>query len=255
MSGHSKWATIKHKKGAADAKRGRIFTKIIREITVAAKDGGGNVETNPRLRTAISRAKEANMPNDNVKMAIQKGTGELPGVSYESANYEGYATGGVAIIVDTLTDNKNRSSSEIRNIFTKKGGNLAGTGSVSWQFATQGYISLDKKQISEDDLYNIVLDAGAQDIKAEDPTFYEIYCDPKDFEKVKAAVQAKNLKWEEADLTKVPSNKVKVEDPGVAKQILGLIEALEDHDDVQKVYSNFDIPDAVLEQVAKEIEG
>jgi len=255
MSGHSKWATIKHKKGAADAKRGRIFTKIIREITVAAKDGGGNIETNPRLRTAIGRAKEANMPNDNVKTAIQKGTGELPGVSYESANYEGYATGGVAIIVDTLTDNKNRSSSEIRNIFTKKGGNLAGTGSVSWQFATKGYISLDKKQISEDDLYNSVLDAGVQDIKAEDPAFYEIYCDPKDFEKVKAAVQAKNLKWEEADLTKVPSNKVKVEDAGVAKQILGLIEALEDHDDVQKVYSNFDIPDALLEQVAKEIEG
>ena len=255
MSGHSKWATIKHKKGAADAKRGRIFTKLIREITVAAKDGGGSMDTNPRLRTAIGRAKEANMPSDNIDKAIKKGTGELPGVLYESSTFEGYAAGGVAILADVLTDNKNRSSAEIRNIFSKKGGSLGGAGSVAWQFSTKGYISIGKSQISEDDIFNLVIDAGAEDVKTEDPAFYEIYCDPKDFEKVKAAVQAKNLKWEEADLTKLPANKIKVEDVSSAKQILGLIEALDDHDDVQKVYANFDIADELMEQVAKEIEG
>jgi YebC/PmpR family DNA-binding regulatory protein len=252
MSGHSKWATIKHKKGAADAKRGQMFTKLIREITVAAKDGGGDPNINSRLRTAIGRAKEANMGSDNIKTAIQKGTGELPGVVYESASYEGYAQGGVAIIVDTLADNKNRSSAEIRNIFSKRGGNLAGAGSVAWQFASKGYILINKSLIAEDDLFNLVIDAGAENIETSDEG-YEIYCEMKDFEKVKAAVTAKGLKWEEAEMTKIPSTKVKIEDVAIAKQILGLIESLEEHDDVQKVYANFDMPDSVMEEAAKDM--
>lgn len=253
MSGHSKWASIKHKKGAADAKRGKLFTKLIKEITVAARDSGGNSDMNPRLRTAISRAKEANMGSDNIKTAIQKGTGELPGVTYESVSYEGYATQGVALIVDSLTDNKNRSSAEIRNIFSKKGGNLAGAGSVAWQFSYKGYISIDKSLISEDDLYAIVIDAGAENIEVGEKNF-ELYCDPKDFEKVKEALQAKNIEWESTELTQVPSSKVKITEASIAKQVLNLIEALEEHDDVQKVYANFDIPDAILEEMAKEME-
>lgn len=252
MSGHSKWASIKHKKGAADAKRGRVFTKLIREITVAAKDGGGNPDMNPRLRTAISRANDANMPKDNIKNAIKKGTGELPGVTYESCAFEGYGPGGVAIIVDALTDNKNRSSAEIRNIFTKRGANMAGAGSVAWIFTSKGYILMDKSQIGEDELFSLAVDAGAEDIKSVDKN-YEIFCDPKDFENVKAALKEKNLEWETADLTKLPNSTVKVSG-GDAKGLLGLIEALEDHDDVQKVYANFDIPDEVLEEIAQEIE-
>ncbi len=253
MSGHSKWASIKHKKGAADAKRGRLFTKLIREITVAAKAGGGNTDTNPGLRTAISRAQAANMPKDNIEKAIKKGTGELPGVSYESHSFEGYGPGGVAMIVEVLTDNKNRTSAEIRNIFTKRGANMAGAGSVAWIFTAKGYILIDKKAVSEDELFSICIDAGAEDIKAGDKSF-EVFCDPKDFEKVKAALEAKKIKWEAAELTKIPNSTVKVS--GVdAKQLLSLIESLEDHDDVQKVYANFDIPDEVLEKIAQEIEA
>lgn len=251
MSGHSKWASIKHKKGAADAKRGRLFTKLIREITVAAKSGGGNSDTNPSLRTAITRAQAANMPKDNIEKAIKKGTGELPGVTYESCSFEGYGPGGVAMMVDTLTDNKNRASAEIRNIFTKRGANMAGAGSVAWIFTAKGYLLIDKSVISEDELFSICIDAGAEDIKASDKNF-EVYCDPKDFENVKAALEAKNIKWEEADLTKVPNSTVKIGGPE-AKQLLALIETLEDHDDVQKVYANFDIPDDVLEKLAQEM--
>jgi YebC/PmpR family DNA-binding regulatory protein len=251
MSGHSKWASIKHKKGALDAKRGRLFSKLIREITVAAKDGGGSPDTNPRLRTAIQRAQDGNMPKDNIKNAIKKGTGELPGVTYEALAFEGYGPAGVAIIVDALTDNKNRAAAEIRNIFSKRNGNMAGSGSVAWIFTSKGYILIEKSQISEDELFSIAVDAGAEDIKASE-TNYEVFCDPKDFENVKAAIKSKNIAWEAADLTKIPNSTIKVAG-SEAKQLLALIEILEDHDDVQKVYANFDIPDEVLEELAQEI--
>jgi len=251
MSGHSKWASIKHKKGAADAKRGRLFTKLIREITVSAKNGGGNPDTNPGLRTAITRANDANMPKDNITKAIKKGTGELPGVTYESCTFEGYGQGGVAILVETLTDNKNRSSAEIRNIFSKKGGNMAGAGSVGWIFTSKGYILIDKASISEDELFSVAVDAGAEDIKTSDKN-YEIFTEPKDFEAVKAAIEAKGIKWISEELTKIPNSTLKITG-SEAKGLLSLIEVLEDHDDVQKVYANFDIPDEVLEEMAQEI--
>jgi len=251
MSGHSKWASIKHKKGAADAKRGRLFTKLIREITVAAKSGGGSPDTNPSLRTAINRANLANMPKDNITKAIKKGTGELPGVTYESCTFEGYGPGGVAILVETLTDNKNRSSAEIRNIFSKRGGNMAGAGSVAWIFTSKGYILIDKASISEDKLFSIAVDAGAEDIKTSD-TNYEIFTGPKDLEIVKAALEAKGIKWVSEELTKIPNSTIKVTG-SEAKQLLALMEILEDHDDAQKVYANFDIPDEVLEEMAQEI--
>lgn len=251
MSGHSKWASIKHKKGAADAKRGYLFTKLIREITVAAKDGGGNPDTNSRLRTAIQRANDANMPKDNIAKAIKKGTGELPGIIYESCMFEGYGPGGIAIMVDTLTDNKNRTTAEIRNIFSKRGGNMAGSGSVSWIFTTKGYILINKETIAEDMLFSISVDAGAQDVKTGEKS-HEVYCDPKDFENVKKALSDKKVKWESADLTMIPNSTIKVTG-AQAKQLLALVEALEEHDDVQKVYANFDIPDEILEELAQEI--
>jgi len=250
MSGHSKWASIKHKKGAADAKRGRLFTKLIREITVSAREGGGNPDTNPRLRTAMGRAKEANMPSNNIENAIKKGTGELPGVSYESCMFEGYGPGGVAILVEALTDNKNRTTAEVRNIFSKKNGNLAGSGSVAWIFSPKGFLNVDKELISEDEIFTISVDAGAEDIKTEE-NGYEVYCNPQDFENVKKALQDKNIKWSMADLTMIPANTVKVSGQE-AKQLMALIEALEDHDDVQKVHANFDIPDDILEELASD---
>jgi len=251
MSGHSKWSSIKHKKGAADAKRGRLFTKLIREITVAAKNGGGSPDTNPSLRTAINRANLANMPKDNITKAIKKGTGELPGVTYESCTFEGYGQGGVAILVETLTDNKNRSSAEIRNIFSKKGGNMAGAGSVGWIFTSKGYILIDKASISEDELFSVAVDAGAEDIKTSDKN-YEIFTEPKNFESVKTALEAKGIKWVSEELTKIPNSTLKITGSD-AKGLLSLIEVLEDHDDVQKVYANFDIPDEVLEEMAQEM--
>ncbi|MBP7088664.1 MAG: YebC/PmpR family DNA-binding transcriptional regulator [Candidatus Omnitrophica bacterium] len=251
MSGHSKWASIKHKKGAADAKRGRLFTKLIREITVAAKAGGGNPDNNPALRTAITRANDANMPKDNIEKAIKKGTGELPGVNYESCTFEGYGPGGIAIIVEALTDNKNRAAAEIRNIFTKKAANMAGAGSVAWIFTTKGYLLINKSQINEEELFSIAIDAGAEDIKTSDKN-YEVFCDPKDFENIKETFEKKNIKWELAELTKIPNSSIKITG-NEAKQLLSLIEALEEHDDVQKVYANFDIPDEVLEEMAQEI--
>jgi YebC/PmpR family DNA-binding regulatory protein len=252
MSGHSKWATIKHKKGAADAKRGKIFTKLIREITVAAKDKGGNIDTNPALRTAIDRAKEANMPKDNIDKAIKKGTGELPGVVYESCMFEGYGPAGVAIMVEVLTDNKNRTTAEIRNIFSKRSGNMAGSGSVGWIFTPKGYLLIDKSQGNEDDIFAISVDAGAEDLKTGTEN-YEIFCDPKDLDKVKQALIAKNIKCESAEITQIPSNTVKLGAQD-GKQVLSLIEALEEQDDVQKVHANFDIPDDIMEKIAQEIE-
>jgi len=248
MSGHSKWKTNKSKKNAADAKKGAAYTKIIKEITVAAREGGGNPDTNPRLRTAMGRAREVNMPSDNVKTAILRGTGELPGVTYETVVYEAYGPQGVAILVEALTDNKNRTTAELRNVMSKKGGNMAGAGSVSYLFNKKGYIIVDKEQISEEELMTIVLDAGAEDIKT-DAKNYEIITAPQDFEKVKQAIEEKNIKCQSADLTMLPSSNIKLAG-NAAKQLLSLIEALEEHDDVQQVYANFDIPDEVLDQIA-----
>ncbi|MFA4992816.1 MAG: YebC/PmpR family DNA-binding transcriptional regulator [Candidatus Omnitrophota bacterium] len=250
MSGHSKWKTNKGKKGIADAKRGATFTKIIKELVVVARDGGGNPDTNPRLRAIMQKAKEANMPSDNVKMAIKRGTGELPGVVYESVMYEAYGPGGVAILIDSLTDNKNRATAELRNIMSKRGGNMAGAGSVSWMFTQKGYVSVAKDKIKEDELMNIVLDAGAEDMKHED-NLYEIYTSVQDLEKVKQALQDRGVKWEDAELTMIPSSTVKVTG-NEARQVLALVEALEDHDDVQQVYANFDIPDEIMNEVASE---
>lgn len=250
MSGHSKWKTNKGKKSIADAKKGATYTKIIKELTVVARDGGGNPDTNPRLRAIMQKAKEANMPSDNVKMAIKRGTGELPGVVYEAVMYETYGPGGVAILIDSLTDNKNRTTAELRNIISKKGGNMAGAGSVSWIFTQKGYISVTKDKIKEDELMNIVLDAGAEDMK-HDNNIYEIFTAVQDLEKVKQALQDKGIKWEDAELTMIPSSTVKVTG-NEAKQVLNLVESLEEHDDVQQVYANFDIPDEILDEVASE---
>ncbi len=248
MSGHSKWAGIKHKKAATDAKKGAVYTKLIKEITMAARDGGGNPEMNSSLRAAIAKAREQNMPSDNVKMAIKRGTGELPGVTYESIMYESYGPGGVAILIEAFTDNKNRTTAEVRNILSKKGGSMSGTGAVNWMFSKKGYILIDKKEVAEDELMNIALDAGAEDIKQDDKNF-EIFTAPADLEKVKQALQAKGVKWQTAELTMLPSSSIKLAGPE-AKQVLTLIEALENHDDVQAVYANFDIPDEILEQIA-----
>jgi len=248
MSGHSKWKTNKGKKMAADAKKGAAYTKLIKEITMVAREGGGNPDTNIKLRTAMTRAKEANMPSDNVKMAIKRGTGEIPGVIYETVMYEAYGSGGVAILIEALTDNKNRTTAELRNIMSKKSGNMAGAGSVSYMFTKKGYMLIEKSQAQEDALMTIALDAGAEDFKSDDKN-YEITTSPQDFEKVKEAIQAKGIKMQDAEVTMIPSTTIKVTG-GDAKQVLGLVEALEEHDDVQQVYANFDIPDEILEQMA-----
>jgi len=245
MSGHSKWASIKHKKAATDAKRGALFTKLIRELTAAARQGGGNPDNNSRLRTAIARAKTQNMPTSNIDNAIKKGTGELPGIVYEEVTYEGYGPKGVAIMIETLTDNKNRTTAEIRNLFSKKNGNLGGAGSVAWMFQKKGYIVVDKKDIGEDKLMNIVLDAGAEDMKTEDNT-YEITTSVADFEKVKKAIEDQKINMQSAEITMIPSSVIQITGQD-AKITLELMESLEDHEDVQHVYANFDMPDDVLE--------
>ncbi|MFH0855226.1 MAG: YebC/PmpR family DNA-binding transcriptional regulator [Candidatus Omnitrophota bacterium] len=250
MSGHSKWKTNKGKKMVADAKKGATYTKIIKELTIIAREGGGNPDTNPRLRAVMQKAKEANMPSDNVKMAIKRGTGELPGVVYETCMYEAYGPGGVAMMIEVLTDNKNRASAEIRNIMSKKGGSFAGAGSVSWMFTMKGYFLIDKGQAKEDELMNIVLDAGAEDMKSDEKNF-EIFCAPQNFEKVRQAIEAKGIKPQDAEVTMVPSSSIKLAGND-AKQLLSLIDTLEEHDDVQQVYANFDIPDELMDQLAQE---
>ena len=245
MSGHSKGATTKHKKAVVDAKRGKLFTKLIREVTVAAKAGGGNVEANPRLRFAMQKAREANMPNDTIERAVKKGTGELEGVLYEEVVYEGYGPGGVAILVEALTDNKNRTSSEVRSLFSKRGGNLAGAGSVGWIFKKKGYFLVDKQDANEEKLMTLALENGAEDMRSEGNTF-EITCEAKDFERLKGILQQSVFKVQTAELTSLPSSHVKV-DGDSARQLLQLIESLEDHDDVQNVYANFDIPEEILQ--------
>jgi YebC/PmpR family DNA-binding regulatory protein len=239
MSGHSKWATIKHKKGALDAKRGKIFTRLIKEITISAKQGGGDPDGNPRLRGAIAAAKAENMPADNIKRAIQRGTGELEGVSYEEITYEGYGPGGVAVIIDVLTDNKNRAVSEIRHAFSKNGGNLGESNSVSWMFTKKGVIVVAKDAVSEDKLTEIVLDAGAEDLSDEGDN-WEVLCEPKEFEAVTNALKAAKITPEHAEVTMISSTYTKLEG-ATANQMVRLLETLEDLDDAQNVYSNFDM--------------
>ncbi|MCP4581452.1 MAG: YebC/PmpR family DNA-binding transcriptional regulator [candidate division Zixibacteria bacterium] len=249
MSGHSKWATIKRKKGKLDAQRGRTFTKLIKEITVAAREGGGDTEANPRLRTAIASAKAANMPADNIKRGIKKGTGELPGTTYEEAHYEGYGPGGVAILVQVLTDNKNRTVAEVRHIFTKANGSLGEAGCVGWMFDKKGYITVDLEKAGEDELMEWAIDAGAADFIA-DGGIYEIYTEYADLEKVRLALEAKEVELVTAELTQIPQTTIKIEGKQ-AEQMIRLFETLEDHDDVQKVYANFDIDESVLEKLSE----
>ena len=248
MSGHSKWATIKHKKGATDAKRGKIFTRLIKEITIAAKSGGGDPDGNPRLRTAVAAAKAENMPADNIKRAIQRGTGELEGVAYEEITYEGYGPGGVAIIVQVLTDNKNRAVSEVRHGFSKNGGNLGEANSVSWMFSKKGVFVIAKSAVSEDKLTEIVLDSGAEDMSDEGDT-WEVLCDSKEFEAVTAAFKQAGIKPEHAEVTMISSTYTKLEGPA-ASQMVRLLDVLEDLDDTQNVYSNFDMDEATASQTS-----
>jgi len=245
MSGHSKWATIKHKKAATDAKRGQMFTKLIKEITVAARNGG-NPDTNPRLRSAIDRGKEASMPADNIDRAIKKGTGGLEGVNYEDITFEGYGPGGVAVLVEGLSDNRNRTTSDVRTLFSKNGGNMAGAGSVSWMFEKKGYIEVNKSTIDEDKLMGIVLDAGAEDLVVEDDS-YGVKTSPTDFYKVKKALDDHKIAYESAEVTRIPKSTVKVTGDD-AKKIINMVNAIEEHDDVQNVYANFDIPDDLLKE-------
>ena len=245
MSGHSKWANIKHKKGREDAKRGKIFTKLIKEITIAAKIGGGDIEANPRLRSAVDAAKAANMPKDNMERAIKKGTGELEGVSYEEIQYEGYGPGGAAIIVESLTDNKNRAVAEVRHLFSKHGGNLGENGCVAWMFEKKGYIVVTKDSSDEETLMEIALEAGAEDVREDDDSF-EIISDMADFEAVKKAVGESEIKYEVAEITMLPQNETSL-DGKDAEKMVKLIDGLEDCDDVQNVYTNADIPDSYFE--------
>lgn len=249
MSGHSKWAQIKHKKAKVDAQRGRLFTKVIREITVAARFGGGDPEHNPRLRLAVDKAKEINMPWDNIERAIKRGTGELEGVEYVETIFEGFGPEGVAFLVKVLTDNKNRTTGEVRHIFTKHGGHLGAPGSVAWQFEEKGIIYVDKDKANEDQVLEVALDGGAEDVKDEGDSF-AVYCQPKDFEQLKKAFQEKGIEISEADITMVPQSSVRIEDERTAEKILKLVDALEENDDVQKVFANFDIPDGVLQSIA-----
>ena len=246
MSGHSKWANIKHRKGAADARRGKIFTKLIKEITVAARMGGGDINANPRLRTAVLAAKTENMPKDNWERAIKKGTGELEGVNYEESTYEGYGPGGAAILIDSLTDNKNRAVSEIRHALNKHGGNMGENGCVAWMFDKKGYLVVEKGAVEEDVLMETALEAGAEDVR-EDGDNFEVICDPEDFEAVKEAVEKASIDYVVAEITMVPQNMMPVEGDN-AQRMIRLMDALEDCDDVQKVYTNADLPDDLEEE-------
>lgn len=248
MSGHSKWSTIKRKKGAADAKRGKLFTKLIKEISIAAKMGGGDPEGNARLRTAIAMAKTENMPKENIERAIKKGTGELEGVNYEELTYEGYGPGGVAIMVEVLTDNKNRTIADIRNSFSKHNGNLGESGCVSWIFTLKGLILFDQDKVDEERLIEAVLDVGAEDIREREREF-EVITDPAQFEDVKRAAQDAGLEYSFAEVTMIPQSTVRLLGKE-AEQMLRLMERLEDSDDIQRVYANFDIPDEVMERLA-----
>jgi len=249
MSGHSKWATIKHKKGAADARRGKVFTKIIKEITVAARIGGGEPDANPRLRTAVAAAKAENMPADNIKRAIQKGTGELPGATYEEAAFEGYGPGGVAIILEVATDNRNRTISEIRHLFSKNGGNLGEHGCVAWMFSKKGYIVVPKEKADEDTLLTLATDAGAEDMR-DDGSQWEVITPPEAYHAVVEKLKAANITPVSAEISMVPQSNIKLTGKA-AQQMVRLMEELEDHDDVQHVHANFEIEEAELHALAK----
>jgi YebC/PmpR family DNA-binding regulatory protein len=245
MSGHSKWHTIKHKKGALDAKRGKMFTRIIKELTVAARNGGGDPDSNPRLRTVIADAKAVNMPADNIKKAIQRGTGELPGVSYEEVTYEGYGPGGAAVIIEALTDNKNRTVGELRHMLTKHNGNLAESNAVAWMFSKKGYIVVEKAGADEEKLLNAVLDAGGDDLRDDGDT-WEVLSEPSAFEAVRDAVKALGVEPATAQVAMLPQNYVKLEGKD-ASNMVKLMDALDDHDDVKQVWSNFDIEEREIE--------
>ncbi|MEZ5307310.1 MAG: YebC/PmpR family DNA-binding transcriptional regulator [Pyrinomonadaceae bacterium] len=245
MSGHSKWHSIKHKKGAADAKRGKIFTRYAREIAVAARSGGGDPTMNARLRKAVSDAKAVNMPNDNIDRAIKRGTGEIEGVNYEEITYEAYGPGGVAILIETMTDNRNRTVAELRHLLSKNGGNLGESGSVAWMFDRKGYFVVGKDQHSEDELFELAIEAGAEDVKDDEENF-EIFTAQETFEDVKTAVEGAGVEPQVAEVSMIPQNFVKLEGSD-AKQMLKLYEAIDDHDDVQNVYSNFDIDESEME--------
>lgn len=248
MSGHSKWASIRHKKGAVDAKRGKIFSRLIKEITVAARLGGGDPEGNPRLRVAIQAAKAQNMPKDNIARAIKKGTGELAGTSYEEYNYEAYGPGGVALMMNCLTDNRNRTIADIKHIFERHGGNLGEPGCVAWIFEKRGLVVFEKKSVEEEKLLDLALEAGAEDIK-ESETQFEVLTDPADFESIKKAFDDEGLSYSLAEISMIPQNTVKLEGRD-AERVLSLLEALEENDDISHVYANFDIPDEVMEALS-----
>jgi YebC/PmpR family DNA-binding regulatory protein len=248
MSGHSKWHSIKHKKGAADKARGKLFAKLIKQIEVAARDGGADQEGNPTLRAMVQKARDNSVPADTIERAIKRGTGDLEGVRYEPASYEGYAAGGVAVYVECLTDNRNRTGQEIKNIFVRNGGSLAEPGAVAWQFERKGVIFVEKRDATEDDLMLAALDAGAEDIVDEGDT-WRITTAPTDLHAVRNAVEAASIPFTSADLTMLPTQTVPLEDEATARGVVRLIDALEDHDDVQAVYANFDIPDDVLQAV------
>jgi len=248
MSGHSKWSTIKRKKEKTDAKRGRVFTRLIKEITVSARQGGGDIDSNPRLRTAITNAKMENMPQSNIERAMKKGTGELPGTTYEEAHFEGYGPNGVAIFIEALTDNKNRTTADIRRILTRFGGNMGESGSVTWIFHQKGLVHIKRDDINEDRLLEVSLEGGAEDVSLQG-NIYEITTDPLSFESVKESLEKENFKVLKAEITKVPQSTVKINDKNSASKIINLMEALEEQEDVQNVYSNFDIPDKILEKL------
>lgn len=248
MSGHSKWSTIKRKKGAIDAKRGQIFTRLIKEITVAARAGGGDPDGNPRLRSAIAGAKAENMPKDNIDRAIKKGTGEIEGAVYEEIVYEGYGPSGVAVMVECLTDNRNRTVADVRYCFSKSGGNLGESGCVAFMFDKKGLILVDKTTISEDKLMDLALDAGAEDVVEEESEF-QILTAPEDFNAVRESLENNNIQFLEASISMIPQNTIDVTDEKTAKRLVNMMETLEEHDDVQNVYANFDIPDELMDSM------
>lgn len=249
MSGHSKWSTIKHKKGATDAKRGRIFTRLIKEITVAARMGGGDPDGNPRLRSAIASAKTENMPKDNIVRAIKKGTGELEGAIYDEILYEGYGPGGVAVLVECMTDNRNRTVADVRHFFAKSNGNLGESGCVGWMFDKKGLLQVEKEGISEEQLMEMALEAGAEDVVEEDDEF-QVITAPEAFDAVHEALEKNKVRFIDASITMIPQNNIEVTDEKIAISLLKLLENLEDHDDVQRVHANFDIDDELMEKLS-----
>ncbi|MBR2864934.1 MAG: YebC/PmpR family DNA-binding transcriptional regulator [Elusimicrobiaceae bacterium] len=251
MGGHSHWAGIKHKKALVDAKKGKVFTKILREITIAAKMSGGNPDQNPRLRKAMDDARAANMPSDNVKRAIMKGTGQLPGVSYEEITYEGYGPGSTAVIVECTTDNKNRTFAEIRKIFTSRGGSIGTSGCVSYMFKSKGVIVINKDAIGEDELMDLALEAGAEDVRNEGDVYEVLTAPDASFDEVKKAIEAKGITPESAELTKLPDTEVNISDEHTAESLMKMMDELDDHDDTKNVYSNYNIPDDIMAKLDK----